>query len=241
MNDSPAREFYTGLIADVYARLKSTSFPAERYASLIERYGEPALELGCGDGDPLLDLRERGYDVDGIDSSADMLARLNERAARRGLAVEAWLTPMESMELPRRYRTIFLAGPTFNLLPDDQAMQRALHSIRHGLADGGTAVIPLFRPPPADIGGVTREETGNGSISCTVLAASRDEVRRTQALTLRYERVSGERSERLDRDWVIHWIGLEEFESLAVDAGLRTLSAPEMVGEDPADVVLTAV
>ena len=173
--DSPADAFYTGLVAEVYSQLKSASFPAERYARLIEKYGEPALELGCGDGDPLLELRALGLDVDGVDSSSDMLARLRGRAERRGLVVSAWLTPMEAMDLPRRYRTVFLAGPTFNLLPTDDAMQEALHAIRGALARR-CRHHSLFVPPGRsdEVGTTTREETG-ADVSCTVVAAERDE------------------------------------------------------------------
>ena len=31
--------------------------------------GEPALEIGCGDGDPLLDLVAAGLDVEGLDAA----------------------------------------------------------------------------------------------------------------------------------------------------------------------------
>ena len=238
--DSPADAFYTGLVAEVYSQLKSASFPAERYARLIEKYGEPALELGCGDGDPLLELRELGLDVDGVDSSPDMLARLRGRAERRGLEVNAWLTAMEAMVLPRRYRTVFLAGPTFNLLPTDEAMGQALHAIRRVLAPGGAAIVPLFVPPPArgEVGATTREQTPGGTVSCTVVAAARDEVRRTQRLTLRYERCGDGELETLERDWVLHWTDLARFEELAGNAGLRITSAPPTIGADPADVVL---
>lgn len=241
MNSSAADVFYTGLVAEVYGRLKSTSFPAERYARLIERYGEPALELGCGDGDPILELRELGFDVDGVDSSPDMLARLRARAERRGLVANAWLTPMEAMVLPRRYRTVFLAGPTFNLLPTDHAMQQALQAIRRVLAEGGAAIIPLFVPPVArdEVGTSTREETRGGTVSCTVVAAVRDEEQRTQRLTLRYERSSRSGVETVERDWVLHWIDLPKFEALTGNAGLRIASAPPVIGTDPADVVLT--
>ncbi|HLR57095.1 MAG TPA: class I SAM-dependent methyltransferase [Beutenbergiaceae bacterium] len=239
--DSPADAFYTGLVAETYSQLKSTSFPAERYTRLIEKFGEPALELGCGDGDPLLELRELGLDVDGVDSSPDMLARLRGRAERRGLEVNAWLTAMEAMVLPRRYRTVFLAGPTFNLLPTDDAMQEALHAIRGALASGGAAIIPLFVPPVArgEVGATTREQTPGGTVSCTVVAAARDEVQRTQRLTLRYERCGDGELETLERDWVLHWTDLARFEELAGNAGLRITSAPPAIGADPADVVLT--
>ena len=43
--------------------------------------------LGCGDGDPLLALRAEGLDVEGLDSSADMLDRCRVRADAAGLDV----------------------------------------------------------------------------------------------------------------------------------------------------------
>lgn len=51
--------FYTGIVAELYRHLRAETFDAEPYARFVERSGEPALELGCGDGDPLLDLRAR--------------------------------------------------------------------------------------------------------------------------------------------------------------------------------------
>jgi ubiquinone/menaquinone biosynthesis C-methylase UbiE len=68
-------DFYTGIVAELYGPLKSFSQDCEPYAAFIEQAGTPALELGCGDGDPLLQLRQRGLEVEGVDSSADMLER----------------------------------------------------------------------------------------------------------------------------------------------------------------------
>jgi SAM-dependent methyltransferase len=111
--------FYTGLVADLYAPLRSSGPPDPRpYLRFVRESGEPALELGCGDGDPLLDLRARGLDVEGLDASPDMLARCRANAAARGLVVTLHESTFETMELPRRYQSIYLAGPTFNLLVD---------------------------------------------------------------------------------------------------------------------------
>ena len=83
------------------------------------RYGEPALELGCGDGDPTLDLVARGLDVEGLDASPDMLDRCRHRARAAGVAVTLHQQSIQRMDLAKRYNSIYLAGVTVNLLPDD--------------------------------------------------------------------------------------------------------------------------
>jgi len=143
--DRPA-DFYSGLVAELYAVLRSSDPDPEPYARFVERSGTPALELGCGDGDPLLALRRRGLDVEGLDSSADMLDRCRRRAAVLGIDVVLHESSIESMELGRTYRSIFLAGPTFDLLADDDTAGRALQRIALHLAPDGRVLIPLFVP-----------------------------------------------------------------------------------------------
>jgi hypothetical protein len=227
-------DFYTGLVADLYAPLRSSGPPDPApYLRFVRRSGEPALELGCGDGDPLLDLRAHGLDVEGLDSSPDMLERCGANAAARGLVVTLHLSRIERMELRRRYRSIYLAGPTFNLLPDDDTAWRALARIHAHLEPGGTALIPLFVPPPtpADVFGEYRtHETADGDrLRFCVVSATRDEAGRTQVARLRYERERGGEVEVLERDWIIHWHTQDGFRQLAGDAGLFV---DELVGED---------
>ena len=92
-------EFYTGLVAELYRPLRSAISDPEPYARFIERYGEPALELGCGDGDPMLDLVARGLDVEGLDASPDMLDRCRHRARAAGVAVTLHQQSIQRMDL----------------------------------------------------------------------------------------------------------------------------------------------
>lgn len=241
MASTSAASFYTGLVADLYQPLRSTSFDPLPYRELIAQYGEPALELGCGDGDPLLDLRESGLDVDGLDSSPDMIARLHQRAETRNLDVTAWVESMETMNPSRQYATVFLAGPTLNLLPTDEAMRRTLHNIKRTLLPGGTAILPLFVPESASadyIGSVTRQETAKGWIACRVLSVERDESARTQITALRYERESNGMLQQLKRNWLLHWIDVDGFTAMAQEAGFRVIDAPAAVDHEPRNVVL---
>ncbi len=219
--------FYTGLVARIYRHLRSAAPDPAPYARFIARSGAPALELGCGDGDPLLDLRAAGLDVDGLDASIEMLDRCRTRAAERGLDVVLHHATFESMDLGRRYRSIFLTGATFNLLPDDDAFARALGRIAAHLEPGGSALIPLFVPDPPPAGGVpagggTREVTdADGTVMRVgTVSMERDEMARRQVTVLRYELVDAAGSHVVERPWLLHWIDNDAFARLACDAGL---------------------
>lgn len=68
-----AADFYTGLVAELYEPLRGSVPEPGAYIDLVRGFGEPALELGCGGGDPSVALRLAGLDVEGIDSSIDIL------------------------------------------------------------------------------------------------------------------------------------------------------------------------
>jgi ubiquinone/menaquinone biosynthesis C-methylase UbiE len=232
---SDAASFYTGLVAELYGPLKSSSQDAAPYAAFIRAHGEPALELGCGDGEPLLALVAMGLDVEGLDSSMDMLNRCAARAAGRGLHVVLHHGSMAEVVLERRYRSIFLAGATFNLLPDDETARAALERIRSHLAEGGAALIPLFIPPPTppEVLGRFRETMAEDGVLLRFapLSEVRDEDTRTQTTLLRYERVVHGETEAVERPWLLHWHTQDGFRSLAAAAGLTVESVVDFAGE----------
>lgn len=229
-----AADFYTGIVVEGYSLLKQADFPADRYAELIDAWGEPALELGCGDGDPLLELRRRGLDVEGVDSSADMLARCAARAEAAGLEVVTHHQRMEELSLGRRFATIFLAGPTFTLLPDDALAGRALAAIREHLTDSGSAHVPLWIPPPTrrESLGVAREapSADGATLRFTALSEEYDVAHRRRTTHVRYERHTPDGREVADRAWIIHWHTQESFRELATAAGLRVVSVADLHG-----------
>lgn len=227
--------FYTGIVAELYGPLRGAGpvDPAP-YARFIERSGQPALELGCGDGDPLLQLRVRGLDVEGLDSSPDMIERCRLAAAAQGLDVTLHLQRIEEMQIGRRFRTIFLAGPTFNLLPDDETARRALTCIHDHLAADGSALIPLFipQPSPAHVLGRTRSHvTDDGAtMTLTMLSEHRDEVARTQVTVLRYELQTGQHYQADERPWLLHWFTQDGLRELAAEAGFGTVRIRSIAG-----------
>ncbi|MBI3746409.1 MAG: class I SAM-dependent methyltransferase, partial [Chloroflexi bacterium] len=80
------------------------------YRSAIARFGEPALDLGCGAGRLLVPLLREGLDVDGADVSADMLAQAARLAAEVGSTPRLYQAAVHQLRTERHYRTIFACG-----------------------------------------------------------------------------------------------------------------------------------
>ncbi len=229
MSSPLPRDFYTGLVAATYRYLRSAAVDPAPYERFVRRVGEPALELGCGEGDPLLDLCASGLDVEGLDASADMLDRCRQAAEQRGLDVTLHLAAMEDMDLGHRYRSIYLAGATFNLLVDDDTAGAALGRIAAHLEPGGIALVPLTIPtptPPTALGEYREHVTDDGStMRFAVIDEVRDETTRVQTAQLRYELThDGDVVESTERTWLLHWHTQPGFHALADAAGLAVLA-----------------
>jgi SAM-dependent methyltransferase len=219
-----ASQFYSGLVAELYEPLAGEHARAEDYTGFLDHAGTPALELACGSGLPMLDLLERGYEVEGLDASPDMLDRCRAAAAERGLAPKLYLAEMQSFDLPRRYRSIFLAGASFTLLTTDTDASNALARIYAHLEPGGRALIPLEIEDPAAI----RESLGryheivDPSGDCLrvgMLALDVSEDGRNLSHLLRYERIpTGGDPIVVERTWERRSWTQEQFRELILAA-----------------------
>ena len=133
--------------------------------------------------------------------------------------------PIEQMDLARTYRSVFLAGPTFNLIADDATAVRALERICAHLDPGGAALVPLFIPEPVPERhlGFVREHVDEAGRILRVSATSteRDDESRRQVTTLRYEVIDGPVAQVVERPWILHWHSQSGFRDLAAQAGLR--------------------
>jgi ubiquinone/menaquinone biosynthesis C-methylase UbiE len=139
---------YRGLIASSWDLLRGDTTHWDdrpRYRELIERYGQPALDVGCGTGRLLLDYLGAGIDIDGVDNSPEMLARCREKAGRLGLHPVLYQQSIEALALPRRYRTILVPSSSFQLVTDPDAAAAAMRRFLVHLEPGG-ALAMSFMP-----------------------------------------------------------------------------------------------
>lgn len=223
-------QFYTGLVAELYEPLASEHARADDYIPFLERSGTPALELACGSGLPLLELVERGYEVEGLDASQDMLDRCRARAAERALDVALYHAEIQSFSLPRRYRSIFVAGASFTLLTTDEDAESALERIYEHLEPGGSALIPLeivdveaIRKHLGRFREVTTEAGGRLRVAVVALDVSTDGRSLRQRLHYEYIPPSGE-SDVVERDWQRRCWSQQQFLEMLLSARFDKVS-----------------
>ena len=141
-----AQTWHYGLVARYWAELNTDPGPeGDYYQSIIERFGQPALDVGCGTGRLLIPFREARLDVDGSDVSGDMLAHCRQKAEAAGLSVELYEQATHELELPRTYRTIIACG-ALGLGGDlDQAFEAIKRCYAH-LEPGGVLAFDTELP-----------------------------------------------------------------------------------------------
>lgn len=119
------------------------------YLGIARAAGGPVLDLGCGTGRVLLRALEAGLDVDGLDDSAEMLARLRQNAAARGLTARVTQGDMRAFALPRRYACVMVPFNAFAHNLDADQQLATLRCCREHLLPGGRLVFDVFSATPA--------------------------------------------------------------------------------------------
>jgi ubiquinone/menaquinone biosynthesis C-methylase UbiE len=101
-----------------------------------------ALEVGCGSGEMLCDLVQRGFAVVGADLASGMLAASRARGAERRLKSPMALVQTDIEHLPFRERSfdLVVAAGVIEYLTEDEKALRALHRV---LKPGGILIVSV--------------------------------------------------------------------------------------------------
>jgi trans-aconitate methyltransferase len=149
----------------------------------------------------LAPLRELGFDVDGCDVSADMVARCRERAPGATL----WVSPLHTLDPPRRYTTIVVCG-VFGLGSTREQDEQAIVRLHDALLPGGTLVLDNEESPWSRWHVRDWNEPSEGDIRLSSRVDAVDEDDRCIHMTLRAETADGRQEEHAltMRQWYRH-------------------------------------
>jgi SAM-dependent methyltransferase len=135
------------------------------WEELAEAAEGPVLELGCGTGRVALHLARRGHPVVGIDSDADLIAELRERAANEGLDVGAEQADAAGFSLDQSFGLIVAPMQLVQLLPGADSRRQCLRAAAAHLAPEGVVALAVVETgvttvPPSPLLPDVRERDG---------------------------------------------------------------------------------
>lgn len=138
-------------IAPIYDKL-GDHIDYDAYAAFIRREADAmgipgdslALDVGCGTGALTLRLAAMGYDMIGVDASADMLARAMDATAGQKVL---WLRQdMREFELYGTVRLAVCTVDAFNYLLTTKDVERFLWAIHNYLEPGSLFLFDVNTP-----------------------------------------------------------------------------------------------
>lgn len=119
--------------------------PAVRFLRELAGDGT-ALELGIGTGRVALPLAEAGVEVQGLDVSEAMVAKLRDKP---GGDLSVSMTSMADFELGRRYRLIYVVFNTIWSLRTAEEQASCVHAVARHMEPGGAFAVEAFVPDPS--------------------------------------------------------------------------------------------
>jgi SAM-dependent methyltransferase len=138
---------YGKLGAEFYDLDKPEARPdaLEWYLDYAKRVGGPILEPMCGTGRYLLPLLKAGLDIEGLDSSPEMLRHCRTRAAALDVVPILHEKPLEEFVAERPYALAFIPSGSFSLLTNAELVRRCLARLHALLAPEGRFVVEVER------------------------------------------------------------------------------------------------
>jgi SAM-dependent methyltransferase len=134
-----ATTWHHGLIARWWANFNLDGPEIDYFGSLVS-HNQPALDVGCGNGRLLVPWVAAGFDVDGVDASADMIEGCRTAARNVGRSPALYVQPTHLLQVARQYKTIISCG-TFGLGGTRATDVEGLRRMRsHLLSDGVLAI-----------------------------------------------------------------------------------------------------
>lgn len=137
---------YGERIADIYDTLTQIPTSTNESVALLAELarGGRVLEMGIGTRRLALPLHERGINVEGIDSSPAMVAKLRNKA--RGGEIPVTMGNFADLTVDGRFSLIFVAFNTFFALLTQEDQLRCFAGVAAHLEPQGAFVIEAFVP-----------------------------------------------------------------------------------------------
>jgi SAM-dependent methyltransferase len=222
---------------DALIRNYGVSRPERNAAGLLESERNLVLDLGCGTGTLTELLYQKGYDMMGVDLSAEMLNRALEKREKSGSEILYLQQDMRELELYSTVGTIFCVCDSLNYILEEKELEAVFSRVENYLFPGGIFIFDFNTDYKY------REVIGNTTIAenredCSFIW---DNYYDSEAQINEYDltvfvREEGEKFRRFTENHFQRGYSPEQMAALAVRVGLQLVEITDAdTGEDVED------
>lgn len=134
------------IFAHVYNELMDDSvfFDWQTYTEKHLEKGASILELGCGNGQLGILLKDAGYDIEGLDLSEEMLSLAHERQQIAGVHFPVFQGDMRDLSEYGTYDAIISYCDSLCYLPEKENLKQTIEETYAHLKEGGKFLFDVF-------------------------------------------------------------------------------------------------
>ncbi|GLY12421.1 class I SAM-dependent methyltransferase [Pseudobacillus badius] len=224
--------YYGRLSTELYNLTKpvghSINGDIEYYLDRLEGTKGKVLEAAVGSGRFLIPLLEKGYIVDGIDYSPEMLDSCREHCKERGLNPSLYEGNLAEFSLPSTYEAIVIPTGSFCLIEKLADAKAALKCFYDHLAPNGRVIIDLGIPGHWRTGEITTSTFPLSQEEGLLLENKSVEINWVDQYTLSYLKYEKwQKGKLVDTElqkFVLRWYGIEEFKLILKSIGFSEIT-----------------
>jgi len=223
---------YGPLCTELYDLTKPVGYSIggdiEYYMDRLQGVTGKVLEAGVGSGRFYIPLIEKGFDVEGIDYSPEMLVSCRKRCHDRGLTPVLYEGNVCHFALDHQYEAIIMPAGSFCLIENYQDAISALTSMYRHLIPGGRILLDLIVPTDWKTGEITTSyfsTSEDEGISIEKKSIAMNWMEQYTLSVLKYEK--WQRGTLIDTElqkFLLRWYGIEEFKLLLQSIGFSDIT-----------------
>lgn len=91
--------------------------------SLKLKKGDRILDVACGNGRHTIELKKRGYNIDGLDFSSYLIGVAKKHAKQENLEINFYKQDIHKLNLKKKYNKIFLFFSDLRMIEPDETLK----------------------------------------------------------------------------------------------------------------------
>lgn len=198
----------------------------EYFYQNIQEVSGRVLEAGVGTGRMLIPFLEKGINIDGVDTSNEMLDQCRINMKNRNVDTNLFHQDLIELSLPNKYKTIIMPTGSFCLLPRKKIRQVLTNFLEHLEIDGKVIIdleLPMHFKPEITSSSSFQLEKGLGILTSNY-NESIDWFEQKVSSISKYELVkNGNVVETEVSHFTLYWYGIEEFRMLLSEIGFSEI------------------